>query len=65
MSCSVLDFVYLCCEPGLLTVDLYHLTKETVVWSGSGDEIPSRYRRMEVCSFDVPEDGKITINVDD
>ena len=61
---TVSDFVYLCCEPGLLTVNLCHIGKEKIVWTGNGDEIPRKYRYMDVESFDVPEDRKITINID-
>lgn len=62
---TVYDFVFLCTETGMLKVNLWSNDTEDVVWSGTLDDMPDKYRSAEVNSWDAPEkEWTITINID-
>lgn len=61
---SINDFIFLCCEPGLLEVSIFSLEEGSTIWTGRGNEIPSKFVEAELCSFDIPAEGSITLNIE-
>ena len=61
---TIAEFMDLCIEPSLCKVEIYSLDRDGLIWSGMGDEIPSEFEELEVGTFDVPSDGKMTFNID-
>lgn len=60
---SVYDFAYLCIERSLLSVSIFGLECGREIWSGSADEIPNEIAKCELCSFDPPQNDRITLNI--
>lgn len=61
---TIYDIMYWCTDSSLCKVEIYSLEKEKIIWSGMGDEIPYDYEGLEICTFDVPSNEKMTFNVD-
>lgn len=62
---TVYDFIDLCIDCGLLTVEIYSCDAGDVVWTGPGDEVPEEYLYADLGSFDVPsKPDHITLNID-
>ena len=61
---TIIEIMDLCTDAGLCKVEIYHLEKDETIWSGVGDEIPDELQDLEISSFDVPSDGKMTFNIE-
>jgi hypothetical protein len=62
---TVYDFLDLCIDKGMLTVELYSIDKGETVWEGYGDDIPEEYEYAELGSFDIPSKAdRMTLNID-
>lgn len=60
---TIEDIMELCIDSSLCVVEVFDCETGKEVWSGAGDEIPDEYAQLEVGSFDVPKEGKMTFNV--
>lgn len=63
MTITVKEFMELCNDAGICEVTIYEIEKCENVWTGYGDEIAKDYADLAIESFDVPEDGALTLNV--
>jgi len=62
---NINDFIDLCIDAGLLTVEIYSMDRSKIVWTGPGDEIPEEFLYCELWSWDVPtKPDCITLNID-
>lgn len=61
---TIAEIMNLCTEASLCKVEIYSLEKDKTIWSGVGDEIPYEYEDLEIASFDVPSNEKMTFNVE-
>lgn len=61
---SIREVMSMCIEPGLCEVKIYSSDKGEIIWTGVADDIPDEYGDLPFESFDVPQDGSLTINID-
>ena len=61
---TITEMMDLCTDASLCKVEIYNVEKGKEIWSGNGDEIPDEFGELEVETFDVPSDGKMTFNID-
>lgn len=65
MNMTVSDFLDLCIDAGMMTVEIWSDSAEAVLWTGPGDEIPDEYEYAELWSFDPPtKQWCITLNIE-
>lgn len=65
MDMTVSEFLFLCIDPSMMTVEIWSDKAKAVLWTGPGDEIPDEYEYSELWSFDPPvKAGWITLNVE-
>lgn len=60
---KICEMMNLCTEPGLCKVTIYCSETASDIWTGDGDDIPTEYGELEIDSFDVSRDGRMTFNV--
>ena len=61
---TIKEIMDLCIDSSLCQVEIYSLDRDGLIYNGMGDEIPEHLEDLEVGSFDVPSDGKMTFNID-
>ena len=61
---TIIEMMDLCIDASLCKVEIFSFEKDGLLWSGMGDDIPDEYEDLEIGSFDVPNDGKMTFNID-
>ena len=62
---SVYDFMDYCLDKSITTVEVWSFSKQKVVWSGNGEEIPDEYLCAELYSFDVSDKAwSISVNIE-
>lgn len=65
MNMTVYDFLELCIDRGMMTVEIWSNSAEDVLWTGPDDELPEEYEDCELCSFDPPtKPWCMTLNIE-
>ena len=60
---TIKEIMDLCIDSSLCQVEIFNLNTDKSIYNGMGDEIPEHLEDLEVGSFDVPSDGKMTFNI--
>lgn len=60
---SVYEFIQMCIEPGFLNVCIYDTESGQNIYEGEAEEVPTDMEDLTVESYDVPTEGKLTLNV--